>query len=253
MPKLKVRKKKFNPNKRTPGEVRHLQELAKLRKEFDEVQEDGLMLEMEYVGHHVHNHIEQKKLDEKELFDRFPNSKILPFHIALGAYDYQDLGIALVLDQIEPCQWYVQTDIHLMDVESADTDMITVPYAQLVPEMHHSQLWLGKPDARVDLGNGLKKVGWKGLKQEFSDVIDQHKEIPEGYSIEMMQMFIRAHVKFRSFERYQEYLAVKALVERDIAEADSFLRRLWINERLNEEIINEQQTESYGLETADAD
>lgn len=147
MSKLKVRKKKFNPNRVSPAVTKQYQHDASLRRDMAQ----KFPMEMEYVGHHVHEYIERKKLDEKELFDLFSDSKTLPFHIALGAYDWQNMGIVLALDHIKPCEWFIHTNIHLMNVEDEETNMITVPYEQKVPEMHHCELWQGKADARVDL------------------------------------------------------------------------------------------------------
>ena len=65
MSKLKVRKKKFNPNRISPAAIRQYQHDASLRRDMAQ----KFPMEMEYVGHHVHEYIERKKLDEKELFD----------------------------------------------------------------------------------------------------------------------------------------------------------------------------------------
>ena len=107
MPKLKIRKKKYNPNKRSPSELRELQKNAELKKQYEQNLEHGMLLEMEYIGSEVKKYIDQKKIEEKQLIDQFSSNTILPFHIALGSYGYQDLAIACVLDQIMPCEWYV--------------------------------------------------------------------------------------------------------------------------------------------------
>ena len=122
MAKLKVRKKKFNPNRISPAATRQCQHDASLRRDMAQ----KFPMEMEYVGHHVHEYIERKKLDEKELFDLFSDSKTLPFHIALGAYDWQNMGIVLVLDHIKPCEWFIHTNIHLMNIHEEETNMVTV-------------------------------------------------------------------------------------------------------------------------------
>ena len=228
MSKLKVRKKKFNPNRVSPAATRQYQHDASLRRDMAQ----KFPMEMEYVGHHVHEHIERKKLEEKELFDYFPDSKTLPFHIALGAYDWQNMGIVLVLDHIKPCEWFIHTNIHLMNIDEEETNMITVPYEQRVPEMHHCELWQGKADAKVDLGRGLKKIGWKGLKQELSDAIDARKDIPEGHAIEYMQIYISADVEFKSLAAYKEYLAVTSWLEQGVEVVERNLRSLWVQEQV---------------------
>ncbi|QZM13650.1 hypothetical protein ABVS_3024 [Acinetobacter lwoffii] len=242
MSKLKVRKKKFNPNKVSPAATRQYQHDASLRRDMTQ----KFPMEMEYVGHHVHEYIERKKLDEKELFDLFSDSKTLPFHIALGAYDWQNMGIVLVLDHIKPCEWFIHTNIHLMNIHEEETNMVTVPYEQRVPEMHHCELWQGKADAKVDLGMGLKKVGWKGLKQELADAIDARKDIPDGHAIECMQIYISADVEFKSLAAYKEYLAVTSWLKQGTAVAERNLRSLWVQEQYSAQLNGQ----GYGVEHA---
>jgi hypothetical protein len=112
--------------------------------------------------------------------------------------------------------------------------------------MHHCELWQGKADARVDLGMGLKKVGWKGLKQELSDAIDARKDIPEGHAIEYMQIYISADVEFKSLAAYKEYLAVTSWLKQGTAVAERNLRSLWVQEQYSERL----QGKSYGEEHA---
>lgn len=240
------KKRKYNPNKRTPAQVQYLQRQAAIRRamtqmqeveqqKFEQIQQDGLVLEMEYVAHHARQYIDQKKIEEPELFNGLiaekSTTEIVPYHVGLGSYGWQDLAIPLILDQIKECEWYIAVNIHLMDIHSDSSEMITVSYEQVVPEMHHIEVWQGKADAKVDLGAGLKRVGWKGLRQELSDAIDARGDIPENYSIEYMQIFVRAAVKFKTLDLYREFLAVREWIEQDPKIAEDRLRQLWLKEK----------------------
>ena len=92
----KKRTKKFNPNKLLPSQVKQLQQEAQYKKDISETYE----MCMEFISSHVRDFIEDKKIGEKSLLDKFPHAETLPYHFTIGAYDYQDLSIALTPDNL---------------------------------------------------------------------------------------------------------------------------------------------------------
>ncbi|MFW2080978.1 hypothetical protein ACNPQK_08380 [Acinetobacter guillouiae] len=225
----KPRNKKYNPNKLLPSQVKKLQQASQYKKDISETYE----MSMEFVSSHVRDFIEDKKLSEKALLTRFANSETLPYHFTIGAYDYQDLSIALILGHVEqPEAWKLSADIHMMNIDDLSKPMITIEFRRDLPSMSHIELLRGKKDCKIDLGYGLKMVGWLGLDQEIIKEIESQKNIPNDFGIEQIQVLIEADIKFINTSCYQEFLAVAEWVNAGHDIAEDRLRKLWIADQV---------------------
>lgn len=226
---MKKRNKKYNPKKLLPSQVKAFQQASKYKKDISETYE----MSMQFVSAHVRDYIEDKKLKEGFLFKQFPNAETLPFHITIGAYDYQDLAIALILGHVQqPEAWELLADIHMMDIEHPSKPMVTIEFRRTLPSMSHIELLRGKKDCKIDQGHGLKTVGWGGLDKEIVKEIESHKGIPDDYGIEQIQVLINADIKFKNTTDYQEFLQVAAWVNTDHALAERNLRSLWVADQV---------------------
>lgn len=225
----KPRNKKYNPNKLLPSQVKQLQQAAQYKKDISDTYE----MSMEFISSHVRDFIEDKKIGEKSLLDKFPHAETLPYHFTIGAYDYQDLSIALILGHVEqPEAWKLSADIHMMNIEDLSKPMITIEFRRDLPSMSHIELLRGKKDCKIDLGYGLKKVGWLGLDQEIIKEIESQKNIPIDFGIEQIQVLIEADIKFINTSCYQEFLAVAKWVNTGHELAEDRLRKLWIADQV---------------------
>src|SRR5699024_5689277 len=104
----------------------------------------------------------------------------VPAHVTVGAYECQDLIIAMKKQMIKtPEFWEVGVDSHFYNAELHD--VITVPFSLNIPSMSHAELMTGK-EVRVHLFDGeLKKVlgDWQGLQPEMIANWERHG-IPDG-------------------------------------------------------------------------
>lgn len=225
----KKRSKKYNPKKLSPKAVQQLQKMALIRQDVKHTYE----MSMQFVSAHVRDYIEDKKRQESELLERFPNADTLPYHFTIGAYDYQDLAIALILGHVEqPEAWKLSADIHMMNIDDLSKPMVTVEFRRDLPSMSHIELLRGKKDCKIDLGHGLKKVGWLGLDKEIIKEIESQKNIPDDFGIEQIQVLIEADIKFINTNCYQEFLAVAEWVNSGHEIAEDRLRKLWIADQV---------------------
>ncbi|GAA5003469.1 hypothetical protein GCM10023206_07280 [Acinetobacter puyangensis] len=237
MSKLKKRNKKFNPNKLAPSKVRELQQLAEYRKDIKYSYE----MSMKFISVDVRDYIEDKKIQEKALVDRFPEAGTLPHHFVIGAYGYQDLAIALVLGHLkDPEQWNIDLSITLYDTTGIDDRIFTVNIPFTAPCMSHYELWKGKKDCYISRGNGLKTKGWDGLDNEIIKQLEDTKEIPDSFGIEKIEVEIKVDAKFSKVAAYREFLAVAEWVNTGVAEDQ--LRKLWIAEQ-----VVDSQAKSFGI------
>jgi len=233
------RSKKYNPNKLSAAQVQQNQKLAEMRKEASQVYE----FSMSFVSKDVRDFIECKKIEQAEIFNRFPNAETIPYHITIGAYNFQELAIALVLEHLNaPDQWDIELAITMSDREGEYKGLINVNLPFTVPKMTHLELWKGKKDCYIELGNGLKKKGWRGLDTEIVKELEKTKEIPDGFGIDLIEVRISASASFRSVNCYKEFLAVAEWVNTGVAE--NKLSKLWIADQ----VIGHAQ--SIGLEGA---
>ena len=89
----------------------------------------------------------------------------VPSHVTVGAYECQDLIIAMKKQMINtPEFWEVGIDSHFYNAELHN--VITVPFSLNIPAMSHAELMGGKA-VRVHLIDGdLKKVlgDWQGFR-----------------------------------------------------------------------------------------
>ncbi|MFW1664629.1 hypothetical protein [Acinetobacter ursingii] len=225
----KPRNKKYNPNKLLPSQVKQLQQAAQYKKDISETYE----MSMSFVSSDVRDYLEAKKVEEKALMERFPNAETLPYHFTIGAYDYQDLSIALILGHVEqPEAWKLSADIHMMNIDDLSKPMLTIEFRRDLPSMSHIELLRGKRDCKIDLGHGLKKVGWLGLDQEIIKELESQKNIPHDFGIEQIQVLIEADIKFINTSCYQEFLAVAEWVNAGHELAEDRLRKLWIADQV---------------------
>lgn len=230
----KKRNKKHNPKRRSAAAVQQLQQVALERRELAENVQHVYEMEMEFTSTGVDKYVKEHMARDAEYIAKFPNRSCDPYDILIGAYDYQDLALALVLEHIKtPEQWVLSADGHFVDLDNPENPLITFEFRQTVPSIPHQELWHGYKDCSIDLGNGLRRKGWKGLQAEMIadfQVQAEKRQMPAGYSLEVIQVHIAADAKFKSTVTYQEFLEIQQWIEQGIAKEK--LRQLWAIEQL---------------------
>ncbi|ENU55578.1 hypothetical protein [Acinetobacter baumannii] len=221
------RSKKYNPNKLTPAQVQAKQRMAELRREAAQEYE----FSMSFVSIDIRDFLEKKKIEEAELLERFPNRLTIPYHFSIAAYDYQDLAIVQVLEHVEECdQWNVELTITMSDRTDEYEGQLKVIQPFTAPKMNYFEFSEGKEDCYVDLGEGLRRKGWKGLNAEILRALEQNKNIPDGFGIDLIEVKLSTSSKFKSVSAYREFLSVAEWVNRGVAEEK--LRQLWIADQI---------------------
>lgn len=223
----KKRSKKYNPNKLTPAQVQANQRQAELRREAAQEYE----FSMRFVSKDVRDYIEAKKVEEAALLERFPNRLTIPYHFSIAAYGYQDLAIVQVLEHVEECEkWNVELTITMSDRTDQYEGQLIINQPFTAPKMNYFEFSEGKADCYVDIGGGLRRKGWKGLNAEILMALDQNKNIPDGFGIDLIEVEISTSSKFKSVSAYKEFLSVAAWVNSGVAEEK--LRQLWIADQI---------------------
>lgn len=98
------------------------------------------------------------------------------------------------------------------------------------PKMNYFEFWSGKKDCYVDLGDGIRVKGWKGLNDEILRALEHNKKIPDGFGIDRLEVYVATSASFKSVNTYQEFLIVAEWINKGIAEEQ--LRKLWIADQL---------------------
>lgn len=235
MSKLKKReKRKYNPNRKSAAAVQEMQKQAEIRRKYAEDIEYTYELSMEFTSNAIDKFVKEQRALEADYINRFPNRNCDPYDILIGAYEYQDLAIALVLEHLKtPEKWFLAADGHFVNLNDPDSPMISFEYRQEVPNVPHQDLWHGNAECVIDMGNGLKRKGWKGLQNEmiavFQEQADKHN-LSEDYTLEEIQVHIATEAQFKSATTYQEFLEVQKWVEQGTAKEK--LRALWQHETM---------------------
>ncbi|MGK7094999.1 hypothetical protein ACSOTD_07565 [Acinetobacter baumannii] len=223
----KKRSKKYNPNKLTPAQVQANQRKAEMRREAAQEYE----FSMRFVSKDIREFIENKNIEEAALLERFPNRLSIPYHFSIAAYDYQDLAIVQVLEHVNECeQWNVELTITMSDRTDMYEGSIIVNQPLTAPKMTYFEFWSGKKDCYVDLGGGIRVKGWKGLNDEILRALEHNKKIPDGFGIDLLEVYVTTSASFKSVDTYQEFLIVAEWINKGIAEEQ--LRKLWIADQL---------------------
>lgn len=133
------------------------------------------------------------------------DSDYVPAHVTVGAYECQDLIIAMKKQMIKtPEYWEVGIDSHFYNAEL--DDVLTIPFFLDIPSMSHEELMKGK-NIRVYLIDGeFKKVlgDWRGLQNEM--IANWEREgIPDGYELIQSQTSITAFAHFKDYENYDNF------------------------------------------------
>lgn len=247
----KRRTKHHNPNRLPAHEVQRLQREAEARRKEAEFMarcelecQDTYEMEMTFFSRDVHSKIEEMKVEQAELINALGNPDLIPYHMIIKAYDYQDLAIALTMESICPPEvWNISAEGYFIDLDNPEAEMISHDYHVILPTMTQLEIWKGKDKCQVALGDGLKVVRkWAGLQQElihhFAAKLEQD-ELMDTYSLETIQVHFAVDVKFRNSTTYAEFLTISEWVEKDIA--DERLRQLWIAEQLKLKEMAEQK------------
>lgn len=224
----KKRNKPFNPNKKTSSELKELQRKAQIRKDAEHV----YVLEKSFISKDIKDYVSDRQLKEKALIDRFPEATTVPYHITIGAYDYQDLAIAVVLSHFDEAVFTISAVISLFYEDEEQELTCTLNYDRVLPSMPYIDLIRGNKTAKIDHGNGLKTVGWSGYDVEVVKEINFHKEIPAEAKITSIYSTITADIKFKNANAYEEFLTVKQWISSSKALAEERLKQLWIAEQL---------------------
>lgn len=198
------------------GEISHTYEMSK-----------------QFISNHVKQYVDRRIIEEKDLIDRFPEAKTIPYHITIGAYEYQDLAIALILCHVDKTEaWSFDAVIHLEQEDEEQVTTATVNFRRVIPGMTHIEFLRGKKDCKIDLGHGLKTVGWDGFENEVLKELKSHKQLSTDFSIEKIEVVLNADIKFINTAAYEEFLRVQAWVKSGHDVAEKELRELWIREQI---------------------
>lgn len=199
---MKKRNKKYNPNKL--GQIK-LSKEAQFRanwKACDVLYE----FQMDFVVEHVN-----KAINEYAEENNLPEDAYVPAHVTIGAYEEQDLIIALKQQLIKtPESWEIGIDSHFYNLET--DEMLTIPFFLNLPSMTHAELMSGC-SAKVHLVDGIKTVvgEWEGLQKEMIKNWEK-QSIPDGFELAQSQVRMIAQAHFRDFLSYcqfQTYLSLR--------------------------------------------
>lgn len=196
-------KKKYNPNKLAQIQAaKNAAIKAKMAvmnekwKEFDVLYEFNMKFAIEKVNKIVGDYADAHNLMDDDY---------VPAHVTVGAYECQDLIIAMKKQMIQtPEFWEVGIDSHFYNAELHD--VLTIPFSLSIPSMSHAELMTGK-NVRVHLVDGdLKKVlgDWQGLQPEMIANWERHG-IPDGYELIQSQVSITAYAHFKDYENYDNF------------------------------------------------
>lgn len=199
---MKKRNKKYNPNKFAQIKLSKEAQLQAQWKACNVLYE----FQMDFVVEHV-NSVINKYAEENNL----PEDAYVPAHVTVGAYEEQDLIIALKQQLIKtPESWEIGIDSHFYNLET--DEMLTIPFALNLPAMTHAELMSGC-SAKVHLVYGIKTVvgEWEGLQKEM--IKNWEKQgIPDGFELVQSQVRMIAQAHFRDFLSYcqfQTYLSLR--------------------------------------------
>lgn len=215
--------------------IKQDQKIKKTKQRRDYLKaEIGHIYEMshKFVSTDVKRYVAEKCIQEKDLIDRFPNAQSLPYHITIGAYEFQDFAIALNLSHVDAKAWSFEAEVDLKyeDDEVVKTSRIVI--SKTLPEMTHLEFVSGCKNCRIDHGHGLKTVGWRGFNEEILRELDSDKSIMDDTGIERVKVVLNADVKFINTAAYEEFLRVTKWVQAGYDVAEKELRDLWIREQM---------------------
>ncbi|WP_417211994.1 hypothetical protein [Acinetobacter venetianus] len=206
-------------------------QIDKKRKELRSEIEHTYEMSKAFIPLDIRNYVENGVTLEKELIGQYPRAKTLPYHITIGAYEFQDLAIALNLSHIDVLVWNVESTIYLEKEDEYEHVTASVPFNRTLPAMTHVEFLGGKRDCKIELGHGLKKVGWAGFNEEVLKELKSHKQFDDDFGIDHIEAVIRADVKFINTAAYEEFLRVQDWVNQGREVAEHELRALWIREQ----------------------
>lgn len=244
-------KKKYNQNKLLPHQVQELQHAAAARRKEAEFMErcaveclDTYEMEMTFFSSNIHKFIEEQKVKQAELISMIENPTCIPYHIIIGAYEYQDLAIALTLESInQPEVWNIAAEGYFVNLNDPEAEVISHDYHIALPSMNQYEIWKGKDKCAVPLGNGLKVIRkWEGLQQElikhFAEQLEKD-DLIDTYTLENIQVHFSVDAVFKNAQHYAEFLTIQEWVEKGIAEER--LYKLWVAEQLKIKELQEQK------------
>lgn len=189
-------KKKYNPNKLAHQQAARQNAFLAKWREIDVLYEFNMEFAIEKVNKIVGDYADAHGLSDDDY---------VPSHVTVGAYECQDLIIAMKKQMIKtPEFWEVGIDSHFYNAELHN--VITVPFSLNIPAMSHAELMGGKA-VRVHLIDGdLKKVlgDWQGLQPEMIANWERHG-IPDGYELIQSQVSITAYAHFKDYENYSNF------------------------------------------------
>lgn len=189
-------RKKYNPNKLAHQQAAKRNTFLAKWREVDVLYEFNMKFAIEKVNKIVCDYVDAHNLSD---------SDYVPAHVTVGAYECQDLIIAMKKQMIKrPEYWEVGIDSHFYNAELHD--VLTIPFFLNITSMSHEDLMNGK-DIRVYLIDGeFKKVlgDWRGLQNEM--IANWEREgIPEGYELIQSQVSITAFAHFKDYENYDNF------------------------------------------------
>ena len=186
--------------KRTKKKVSFVDRLAQSKqskqlvewKKVDVLYEFDMEFEIEHVNKIIHDYVDSNGLSDEDY---------VPAYVTIGAYEQQDLIIALKMTNIQaPEFWEIGIDSHFYS-ESLD-DVLTIPFALDIPKMSHADLMTGC-ETKVNRGAGLR-TRWRGLQDEMISNWKEHG-IPDGYELIKSQIYIKAQAHFNNLDAYKEH------------------------------------------------
>lgn len=189
--------KKYNPNKLAHQRMAKQNALLAKWRELDVLYEFNMKFAIEEVNDIVDAYVAEHGLSENDY---------VPAHVTVGAYECQDLIIAMKKQMIKtPEFWEVGIDSHFYNAELHD--VLTIPFVFDIPSISHAELMGGKEGLRIILAeDGFKKVigDWEGLQPAM---IENWKRegVPDGYELIKSQVSITAYAHFQTLESHGNF------------------------------------------------
>lgn len=182
---MKKRNKKYNPNKLVQLYQNELSKSYELWSSFDDVELT-------------------EAADKLKALDATQRQAIEGMY----AYFDGDLIVPILWDlMVDDMAFFVGMDSYYYH-ENDPSDIKSSAVQFNVPSMTYDQFKLGGSEAKLVDEHGFKRR-WKGLEEETDDV---HKPfLDKGYKLFKCMCYMKADVKFKSFEAYQKFKAERVV------------------------------------------
>lgn len=124
---------------------------------------------------------------------------VVPEFTVLKAYNFDDLIIALKMQQATCEEWDISVETHFYNLETHEQK--TIPYFVSLSGVNYTEIYK-ELKIKVDRGAGVK-TRWRGIEKELSKVYEE--EGIEGFTQIRTNMHFVGQCKFVHIEAYDEF------------------------------------------------